>query len=87
MGLDLIPVALHAKYEFFERDHACAILARDFPAEFKDITDCLDAFVKKSAILTPGGGRSPIPIEIDGFLTIAAGKRRDSTLKSRSMAR
>jgi hypothetical protein len=34
MGLDLIPKALHAKYTFDERDHACAILARDFPREF-----------------------------------------------------
>ena len=69
MGLDLIPVPLHAKYQLAEYDHACAILARDFPNDFKDIVDCLDAFVlRKSDILTPGGGRSPIPIAIDGFL-------------------
>jgi hypothetical protein len=69
MGLDLIPPALLAKYKFEERDHACAILARDFPSEFQDIVDCLKAFtLKKSPILTPGGGRSPIPIAIDGFL-------------------
>jgi hypothetical protein len=69
MGLDLIPPAILAKYQFEERDHACAILARDFPTEFKDILDCLKAFtLKKSDILTPGGGRSPIPIAIDGFL-------------------
>lgn len=58
MGLDLIPAPLHAKYQLAEYDHACAILARDFPAEFQDILDCMDAFVlKKTAILTPGGGR------------------------------
>ena len=69
MGLDLIPANLHAKYQLAEYDHACAILARDFPDEFKDIVDCLDAFtLRKSAVLTPGGGRSPIPIAIDGFL-------------------
>lgn len=69
MGLDLIPAALHNKYTFEERDHACAILARDFSSEFADLTDCLAAFtLKKSAILTPGGGRSPIPVAIDGFL-------------------
>ncbi|MBI3822000.1 MAG: restriction endonuclease [Planctomycetes bacterium] len=69
MGLDLIRPALQGKYHFEERDHACAILARDFPTEFKDLLDCLDAFtLKKSAVLTPGGGRSPIPIAIDGFL-------------------
>ena len=39
MGLDLIPQGLRDKYHFEERDHACAILARDFPSEFKDIVD------------------------------------------------
>lgn len=69
MGLDLIPESLQARFKFEERDHACAILARDFPSEFKDVLDCLSAFtLKKSAILTPGGGRSPIPKAIDGFL-------------------
>src|SRR5271156_2570479 len=69
MGSDLIPAALHNKYTFEERDHACAILSRDFPGEFTDLMDCLRAFtLKRSAILTPGGGRSPIPIAIDGFL-------------------
>ena len=69
MSLDLIPASLHAKYQVAEYDHACAILARDFPIEFQDILDCLGAFVlKKSAILTPGGGRSPISIALDSFL-------------------
>jgi hypothetical protein len=69
MGLDLIPPALHARYTFEERDHATAILARDFPNEFKDLLDCLTAFsLKKSEVLTPGGGRSPISIAIDTFL-------------------
>jgi hypothetical protein len=69
MGLNLISGTLRAKYRFEERDHACAILAQDFPQEFADLTDCLSAFtLKKSAILTPGGGRSPIPVAIDGFL-------------------
>lgn len=69
MGLNKIPSKLRKKFTFDEREHAASILAGDFPNEFKDILDCLDAFtLKKSAILTPGGGRSPIPIAIDGFL-------------------
>ena len=69
MGLDLIPAALRRKYKFDERDHACAILARDFPTEFDDILGCLRFFtLKQSAIMTPGGGRSPISIAIDEFL-------------------
>jgi hypothetical protein len=69
MGLDLIPAALRQKYTFAEWHHACAVLAIDFPQEFADLIDCLQAFtLKRSAILTRGGGRSPIPAEIDGFL-------------------
>lgn len=82
MGLDLIPAKLHAKYTFDERDHACAILARDFPSEFSDIIDCLTAFkLKKTDILTPGGGRSPIPIAIDGFLVRRGWKEESFDIK------
>ena len=69
MGLKLIPDAIRERYHIEERGHACAILAADFPNEFADIRDCLDGFVlRKSHILTPGGGRSPISAALDGFL-------------------
>jgi hypothetical protein len=69
MSLTLIPQRLRNKYHFDERGHACAILANDFPQEFQDICDCLDAFVlKKSDILAGGGGKSAISVTIDGFL-------------------
>lgn len=69
MALELIPEAVRAKYHVEQRGHACSILASDFPNEFKDIMECLEAFVlKRSAILTPGGGRSPISVALDGFL-------------------
>ena len=66
MGLDLIPSALRAKYQFEERDHACAILAKDFPQEFTDLKDCLTAFtLKKSWVLTAGGGPRQLPRQSD----------------------
>jgi hypothetical protein len=69
MGVKLIPQKIRDKYTIDEREHATAILATDFPEQFKDILDCLNAFLlKKSYIMTPGGGRSPIPEVIDGFL-------------------
>lgn len=69
MGISSIPRRIRDKYKIEERDHACAILHSDFRNEFDDLMQCLESFtLKKSAILTPGGGRSPIPIEIDGFL-------------------
>jgi hypothetical protein len=69
MSLDLIPPRLHQLYRFEERHHATSILATDFKEEFNDFLLCLKDFrLKKSDILTPGGGRSPIPKAIDGFL-------------------
>lgn len=69
MSLDLIPSKLQKRFTFAERDHACAILAADYPDEFADILACLSAFtLTRSAVMTPGGGRSPIPIAIDTFL-------------------
>ena len=69
MGLDLIPEELRQRYRFDEREHACAILANDFPDEFTDILDCLDAFrLRRSYIAIPGGSRSQVPITIDRFL-------------------
>lgn len=69
MDLSLIPASIRAKYRFDEREHATAILVKDFPKEFADICDCLDQFVlKRSDILTPGGGKSPISQNIDNFL-------------------
>lgn len=69
MSLDQIPASISGKYRFQEWRHAVAILASDFPNEWNDLVGCLEFFtLRKSDILTPGGGRSPIPIAIDGFL-------------------
>lgn len=69
MGLEKIPQAVGDRYHFDERGHASAILASNFPNEFRDLMDCLSGFVlRKSHILTPGGGRSPISAALDGFL-------------------
>jgi restriction endonuclease BglII len=69
MSIELIPKDLRARFRFDERGHATAILKSDFIREFNEILGALRAFtLKRSDILTPGGGRSPIPIAIDGFL-------------------
>jgi hypothetical protein len=68
MGMNQIPKKLRQKYTFAEWHHAIAILATDFPKEFRDILDCLDNFtLKQTAVMTPGGGRSPISKTIDDF--------------------
>lgn len=69
MSTDIIPPSIRKRYQIEERNHACAILAYDFPSEWQDIIDCLENFhLKRSAIMVGGGGRSGIPIAIDGFL-------------------
>ena len=69
MALENIPSAIRRRYHIEERGHALAILGSDFPREFADIMDCLQKFVlRKTHILTPGGGKSPISAALDGFL-------------------
>ena len=65
----IVPENLRKRYRFDERGHATAILESDFSQEFAEILGTLGAFhLTERDILTPGGGRSPIPIAIDGFL-------------------
>jgi len=69
MALESIPQAVRDKYHIDERGHASAILASDYPNEFKDIMDCLGGFIlRRSHILTPGKGKSPISKTLDDFL-------------------
>jgi hypothetical protein len=61
MSIELLPPIIRKKYEVHEWKHACAVLERDFPSEWKDILQVLTAFrLKKSYVMTPGGGLSPI---------------------------
>ncbi len=69
MALDLIPTNLLEKYEVHEWKHACAILCHDFPNEWRDLLDVLEAFrLCKSYITTPGGRKGKVAEFIDGFL-------------------
>jgi hypothetical protein len=69
VSLDLIPADIRARYEIEERRHACAILASDFPAEFRDILDCLAQFeLVRSEIIVGGGGKTRIANRFDDYL-------------------
>lgn len=82
MALVAIPRKVRERYHIEERGHASAILAGDFPVEFNDILDCLEQFVlRKSHILTPGGGRSPISAALDGFLRRRGWRERSFDVK------
>jgi len=69
MGTNLLPTFLRENYEIHEWKHACAILAADFPDEFKDIVETLTAFRFKRSWINVGGGRkSKVSAAIDGEL-------------------
>ncbi len=68
VGLDLIPPPLRKRYRIDERQHAVAILASDFPSEFRDLTNWLRQFVlRRTQVLAKGGNKSPIARQIDAF--------------------
>jgi hypothetical protein len=61
MTTDQLPQEIRDKYEIHEWKHACAVLAADFPEQWRDIIKILRAFrLTKSDILAPGGGMSGI---------------------------
>jgi hypothetical protein len=69
MSIDLLPAAIRDTYEVHEWKHACAILASDFPQEWRDIIDLLSQFRFCKSWITVGGGRkSAVADAIDSFL-------------------
>ncbi|MBN1978822.1 MAG: restriction endonuclease [Anaerolineae bacterium] len=66
MTLDMLPEFLRTHYEVHEWKHACAILRNDFPVEWEDMIGVLTAFrLRRSDIIKPGGGKSPIAKSLD----------------------
>ena len=79
MGIDLIPNSLTARYHVEERWHSCAILSVDFPDEFRDIRECLEAFeLLRSEVAVGGGGKTRIAARFDDVL-VARGWCEKST--------
>jgi hypothetical protein len=68
MSLELFPEAVHRKFEIVENHHASSVLYADFREEWGDLVAMLTQFtLRRSDILTPGGGKSPISRGINGF--------------------
>lgn len=66
MGIDLIPEDIRDLYEVHEWKHASAILAQDFPNEWKDIIEVLTEFrLRKSWIEVGGKNKSDVSKQID----------------------
>ena len=70
MRVDRLPEFIRTHYEVHEWRHASAILAHDFPDEWRDILDVLTQFrLRREWIEVGGGQKSRIAANIDGFLT------------------
>jgi len=66
MGSENLPDFICQSYDVYEFKHACAILERDFRSEWLDIISVLTAFrLRRSDIVAPGGGKSPVAKYID----------------------
>ncbi|WP_263078217.1 hypothetical protein [Endozoicomonas sp. Mp262] len=69
MSIAALPQKIRDNYEIHERKHASTILEHDFPEEWRDILDVLEAFeLKKTYITTRGGRKSKVSKFIDEFL-------------------
>lgn len=78
MAIQTLPEDIRNLYDCHEWRHAVSILQVDFPEEYQDVIDVLRAFrLKRSDILTPGGGKSPISAFLDNFLRDRGWKEKD----------
>lgn len=67
--METLPAFVGTNYEVHEWRHAGAILRHDFPDEWQDVVDVLQAFrLKKTWIVNPGGRKSRVSAFIDEFL-------------------
>jgi Restriction endonuclease BglII len=77
LSLELLPAFVRDTYEIHEWRHASAVLSVDFPQEWADILAVLAEFrLYRSEVATPGGGRSPIAIRIDGHFAALGWRER-----------
>jgi Restriction endonuclease BglII len=69
MGTDQLPQFIRQYYEVHEWKHACAILAQDFPQEWRDVCETLTEFrLRRSWINVAGGRKSKVSAAIDTAL-------------------
>jgi hypothetical protein len=68
LGKNLLPKEILDTYQVEERNHACSILKTDFPVQWNDVIEVLEAFkLRRSDLLRPGGNKSPIAKSLDGL--------------------
>lgn len=79
---DHVPEDLKKLYEIHDFKHASAILANEFPEEFKEICQALRKFrFTKEDVTTPGGNESQIPKNFSDILRPLEWKTEQLTAK------
>ncbi len=79
---DHIPKDIKKLYEIYDFKHAAAILATEFPAEFKEICQALRTFrFTAEQVKTPGGNESQIPKTLSDILRPLGWKEDQLTAK------
>jgi CRISPR-associated protein Csd2 len=79
-----IPNQLAELYEIYDYNHAAVILKHEFPTEFGDIVDVLNAFrISKADITARGGNESNIPKSFSAILRPLGWKEDKLTVETR----
>jgi CRISPR-associated protein Csd2 len=66
---DYISKEIVDRYEVHDYRHAAAILANEFPTEFREICSALSKFfITRDDIIKPGGNESNIPKKLSAIL-------------------
>jgi CRISPR-associated protein Csd2 len=79
---DYIPQYIKEHYEIHDFKHAAAILAKEFPEEFKEICEALRRFkFTQEDVTTPGGNESQIPKKFSDILRPYGWKTEQLTAK------
>ena len=62
------PLPVRQKFEIHSYRNAATILSRNFPRQFEQIIDALEAFeITRTMIRSPGGNKGPIAKYVDGL--------------------
>lgn len=67
--INLIPDSIHARYEFYNFDHAVEVMFQSFPDLFQEILFALNAFyITHDDLIAAGGNESQIPKRLSSIL-------------------
>src|SRR5947209_1859134 len=82
MHLSDLVNAVKSRFHIVERWHACAILSQAFPAELKDIIECLNQFDLLRSEIQVSGGETKIANRFDKFFEARGWQKSKIAIKT-----